>query len=286
MELETETSIANTPVKTLRAAGSVAEPVINNRSGRPTIVTTSWDDGNHCDLKVAEILRARQMGGTFYVPITPHEKNPGLSHSELRDLSAMGFEIGAHGFSHKLLWKMSNEELAQEIAPCRPALEDIIGTEVRMFCYPKGRYDANTIRCLKQAGYKGARTNRMLATRFDFDPFAIPTTVQISDHFRSGYLKNAIRAGKLEALRLCLTHMSSLDNWAELGKKLFDYVVENGGIWHLYGHSHEVQEQNQWKELEDILDYVSRRKGVRYVPNCELVCAPAERALHARNGSR
>jgi peptidoglycan-N-acetylglucosamine deacetylase len=285
MELETEVTPTNTSVRTteIRSGGSVAEPIINSHKARPTIVTTSWDDGNHCDLKVAEILRARQVGGTFYVPITPHEKDPALSHAQLRDLSAAGFEIGAHGFSHKLLWKLSNEELAAEIAPCRPALEDIIGAEVRMFCYPKGRYDANTIQCLKQAGYQGARSNRMLSTRLDFDPFAMPTTVQIS-HSRSGYIKNALRAGKLEALRFCVTHVSRLDNWVELGKKLFDHVVENGGVWHLYGHSHEIQDQNLWKELEEIVDYVSRRQGVRYVPNCELVCAPVARARHAGNG--
>jgi peptidoglycan-N-acetylglucosamine deacetylase len=284
MELETETTLTNTPVKTIRAAGSVVEPIVNNHNGRPTIVTTSWDDGNRSDLRVAEILRARQVAGTFYVPITPHEKDPALTHAELRELSAAGFEIGAHGFSHKLLWKLSSEELTAEIAPCRPALEDIIGSEVRMFCYPKGRYDANTIECLKQAGYQGARSNRMLATRFDFDPFAIPTTVQIS-HSRAGYIKNALRAGKLEALRFCVTHVSSLDNWVELGKKLFDHVLEKGGIWHLYGHSHEIQDQNLWKELEEIVDYVSRRKGVSYVNNCALVCAPAERAQARHAGS-
>jgi hypothetical protein len=39
----------------------------------PRIVTTSWDDGDPSDLKVAELLRARALSGTFYVPfIGPH----------------------------------------------------------------------------------------------------------------------------------------------------------------------------------------------------------------------
>jgi len=280
MELETEVTV-KTPVSSeTPSVGRLAE--FTNME-RPTIVTTSWDDGDRYDLKVAEMLRTRKVAGTFYVPVTPHQEHPALGPAELRDLLSEGFEIGAHGFSHKLLWKLSQEELAKEIAPCRPILEDILGADVRMFCYPKGRYDSNTIRALKEAGYWGARTNRMLATRLDFNPFAIPTTVQISPHPKYDYIKNVVRAGKIESLRLCLTHMTRLDNWVELGKKLFDSVLKNGGIWHLYGHSREIEDLDMWKDLEEILDYVGNRKGVMYVPNRELVRLPCAQRPHPGN---
>src|SRR5690349_20306206 len=103
---------------------------------RQIIVTTSWDDGDRRDLRLAELLRSRGIRGTFYIPITPYMGRPALSHAELRALSSEGFEIGAHGFSHKHLWRLSSEELVEEINPCKPILEDILGKEVRMFCYP------------------------------------------------------------------------------------------------------------------------------------------------------
>src|SRR6267378_4076842 len=93
------------------------------------LVTTSWDDGDRADLRVGELLRSREVRGTFYVPITPYGARPALSHAELRALSSEGFEIGAHGFSHKLLWGLSQKELAREVGPCKPALEDIVGKE-------------------------------------------------------------------------------------------------------------------------------------------------------------
>src|SRR5271167_749746 len=67
----------------------------------PRIVTTSWDDGDRADLRLAEMLRSRAIRGTFYVPNTPYAGRPALSHADLRALSAEGFEIGAHSVSHK-----------------------------------------------------------------------------------------------------------------------------------------------------------------------------------------
>lgn len=235
------------------------------------IVTTSWDDGDRADLRLAEMLRSRGLAGTFYVPTNPYGGRPALTHADLRNLKAEGFEIGAHGVTHKLLWRLSAKELADEINPCKPILEDILGSEVRMFCYPCGRYDATVIRALKQAGYSGARTVRMLSTRFEFSPYEMPTSVQIMNHPKSGYIKNVLRARKMEGIQVFLGHMGSLSNWLTLGKELFDSVLENGGMWHLYGHSHEIDKLGLWDEFAEILDYVGKRPGVTYVPNCELI---------------
>ena len=136
------------------------------------IVTTSWDDADLADLKLAEMLQTRGVTGTFYVPIKYRERS--LSHSELRALASAGFEIGAHGYSHKHLCGLPPQELTEEVGPCKCILEDVLGKEVKMFCYPRGRYDSNTVRALKNSGYKGARTVRM-----DSD-----TTTRVGDHAR------------------------------------------------------------------------------------------------------
>jgi hypothetical protein len=99
----------------------------------------------------------------------------------------------------------------------------------------------------------------------------MPTTIQISRHCRSTYIKNVARGRTLEGLQACLSNVTKLGNWLELGKSLFDSVFENGGIWHLYGHSQEIEDLGLWKELEEILDYVAKRKGVTYLPNCKLI---------------
>lgn len=237
----------------------------------PRIVTTSWDDGDRLDLRVAETLYSRGISGTFYVPIQPYGGRPALTHPELRNLAAEGFEIGAHGFSHKHLWNLPAQELADEVNPCKPMLEDILGGEVRMFCYPRGRFDANVVRALKEAGYQGARTVQMLATGLQFDPFEMPTTLQAAPHTRFNYVKNIARAKKPARMQTWMSQARSVGNWVELGKKLFDSVLEQGGIWHLYGHSWEIDELGLWKDFENLADYVGSRKGVSYVPNWKLI---------------
>lgn len=236
---------------------------------KPVIVTTSWDDGDYADLKLAQLLQSKGIRGTFYVPINYRERP--LDHSDLRALASAGFEIGAHGFSQKPLWGLQPQQLAQEVRPCKRILEDILGSQVEMFCYPRGRYDANVVRVLQEAGYRGARTVRMLATRPSFSPFEMPTTLQAFPHGPFTYLKNVARARSPESLQSLLVHVSRVRSWLELGKRLFDAVLANGGIWHLFGHSWEIEELGLWGDLCEVLDYVCRRDVVRYVPNCALL---------------
>jgi peptidoglycan-N-acetylglucosamine deacetylase len=236
-----------------------------------SFVTTSWDDGDRADIKLAMLLRDKGISGSFYIPILPFESRPALTHQELRALSSEGFEIGAHGVSHVHLWGLKKEELTREVGDCKPILEDILGQEVQMFCYPRGRFDQNVIRAVKRAGYRGARTVRMLSISMEFRPFEMPTTVQTFPHSRSSYFRNIARAKEVESLQTCIAHASELGNWVELAKRLFDSVSEQGGIWHLYGHSWEIDQLGLWEDLKEVLDYVSRRRGVTYLTNGELL---------------
>lgn len=244
---------------------------MNLNMEKRSFVTTSWDDGDRADLRLATLLRDKGMPGSFYIPILPFESRPALTHEELRSLAAEGFEIGAHGVSHVPLWGLKEEKLTTEVGDSKAILEDILGREVEMFCYPRGRFDRNVVRAVKRAGYRGARTVRMLSISLDVRPFEVPTTVQIFPHSRSSYLRNIARAREVEGLQTCISHATQLGNWLELAKRLFDSVSEQGGIWHLYGHSWEIEKLGLWEDLNEVLDYVNSRAGVHYVTNGELL---------------
>lgn len=236
-----------------------------------SIVTTSWDDGDVKDLQVAEILRFRGLGGTFYVPITPYKGRPALDPADLRSLSSGGFEVGAHGLSHESLPRLTAHELVRDVSNCKRILEETLGEEVLMFCYPRGRYNASVVRCLRDAGYRGARTTRMLATEPNFSPFEMPTTLQAYPHSRSAYLRNLARAQRIRAFYGYVTRLIRVDSWVELGRRLFDFVLREGGIWHLYGHSWEIEKLGLWEDLRSILDYVCKREEVFYMTNRDVL---------------
>ena len=78
-------------------------------------------------------------------------------------------------------------------------------------------------------------------------------------------------AGLNESIRL---------NWLDLARGLFDSVLQEGGVWHLYGHSWEIEEFDLWDDLKQILEYVSGRDGVLYLSNGEAL------GLQRANGAR
>lgn len=247
----------------------------------PRIVTTSWDDGDPCDLRVAEMLHARSLSGTFYVPITGHHGTHALGINELRTLDSGGFEVGGHGLSHLTLSQCTREVLICEVETCKRRLEDILGSEVRMFAYPRGRFNDTVIHFLKQAGYAGARTTRMLAQSMNFSPYKMPTTMHAFPHSASDYFRNAARAVDFGAGWKYFTQLQQMDSWVAMAKTLFDSVMQRGGVFHLYGHSWEIDELDLWGELGVVLDHVSDRDGVLYLSNSEILnYNPARDQVH------
>src|SRR5207248_6782429 len=163
-------------------------------------VTTSWDDGDPKDLKVADLLRSRGLGGTFYVPMVGYLGRKTLTNADLRALSDQGFEIGGHSVSHKNLPNLTPEQLEQEVGTCKEKLEQITTRNVLMFCYPNGRYNRQVVWHVRKAGYQGARTVRMLSIDREFLPFEMPTTVQAYPHSTAAYIRNMARARNVPAL--------------------------------------------------------------------------------------
>jgi hypothetical protein len=245
------------------------------------IVTTSWDDANPQDLRVVELLRSRGLTGTFYAPLIGYQSTETLSGADLRELCALGFEIGAHSVSHKTLRHLHSGELDHEVTDCKYTLQERLGREVTMFCYPNGYYDYRVIEAVKRAGYAGARTCRMFSTDGNMRSFEMPTTIQAYPHPQLRYLRNLGRARNFQTSWKYVTQLRH-KNWIELGKHMFDVVVESGGCWHLYGHSWEIEELQLWGQLEEMLDYVACRSGVTYTTNSGLLQilngAPVERA--------
>jgi peptidoglycan/xylan/chitin deacetylase (PgdA/CDA1 family) len=211
------------------------------------------------------------MRGTFYVPLQPFDGHPALSADDLRSLCAEGFEVGGHGIAHENMSQISLQKATHVVQTCKAVLEDTVGQRLRMFCYPNGRYSHHVVEALKTAGYEGARTVCLLATEVSYGPFDLPTTAQVYPHTRTEYLRNITRARSLGRLYDYVAHLSLDNDWIEIGKKLFDRVLKYGGIWHLWGHSWEIQHLGLWDEMQQMLDYVCSRDDVLYLNNGDVL---------------
>jgi peptidoglycan-N-acetylglucosamine deacetylase len=231
------------------------------------VVSTSWDDGDRADLRVAEMLAAHGLAGTFYIPIEPFRAGRELEVREIRELATGAFEVGGHTISHRSLTSLTYKDQVREVLECKRILEDRLGSEIRSFCYPNGQASRETVRSVEQAGYQGARTTRMLRSSFTFPRFEMPTTLQAFPHPAQAYLRNAIKGSNLGGLAAFALDLRRARSWVDLGKIFFDQAIENGGFWHLYGHSWELEGLDLWGQLEELLSYVAYRPNVQYVTN-------------------
>jgi peptidoglycan/xylan/chitin deacetylase (PgdA/CDA1 family) len=234
---------------------------------KTTIVTTSWDDGHPCDLRLAEALAKSGLPATFYVPLFGENGKPVLGAAALRAFRNQGIEIGAHTVTHPTLPSLDNERLTSEVCGSKQLMQDQLGEEVRMFCYPRGRYDNRVIGRVKQSGFIGARTTQMFSQSFDFGRFEMPTSLQAYPHPPLNYLKNLGKRRDLLGLALYFSKYARCKNWVDMGKLMFDDVLREGGIWHLYGHSWELEELGLWDQLDELFRYVADRPGVIYATN-------------------
>ncbi len=238
-------------------------------------ITTSWDDGHPLDLRVADLLARYGLRGTFYVP--RRAENETMSAANLRDLSG-AFEIGAHTLNHVDLTAATEREAGQEIIDSRSWLEDCTGRACTMFCPPRGRFSQRHLALIRRAGYVGVRSVELLSVDYPRSCeglLLLPTTVQAHPHGWLAYVRNTMKRMAFGNLWRWVLHGRSTD-WTRLARSLLSQALACGGVFHLWGHSWELQQTGQWQRLEEVLRYLgSLGAGAQALSNGE-VCRAAQ----------
>ncbi len=229
------------------------------------IVTTSWDDGDGLDERVADLLEGHGLTGTFYVPRL-HRTNR-LSSSRIRALAAR-HEIAAHSLTHPDLTVLSRAAKQHEIESSKKWLEDVTGNPVAMFCYPFGRYDDEAKRMVAAAGYQGARTTRQFASAPNADRFALATSLQVypvplrRQTLRDfgGYLAGPLMYGWASYFAIVNAMCRGWLNLAEtmLGRTL----SQQNAVFHLWGHSWEIEQFDMWRDLDVLFGTIAAAAAI------------------------
>ncbi|MBS3055140.1 MAG: polysaccharide deacetylase family protein [Candidatus Aenigmarchaeota archaeon] len=215
------------------------------------IFTTSWDDGNKLDLKLSKILLEHGIKGTFYIPIS--WKFRSLQDKEVKKLSK-NFEIGSHSVSHSDLTKLPSRQLNHEILKSKKELEEIIRKEVNSFAYPFGKVNGKILDSVK-AHYLFARTAKELQTDFPTDLLNCGFSVSITNRPRRMFVSSGV-FGLRNGFR-----------WDKIARKLFLAAMKNDGVFHLQGHSWEIEKEKNWDKLIDFFDFISKFDDVMFIDN-------------------
>ncbi len=219
--------------------------------GETTVrVTSSWDDGHRNDVRLVELLRKYKAKGTFFIypenyvlytkdPVAGLKKDPFLIVPHERFVDAYrGMEIGAHGFQHPDMRKLTPEALWFQLTESKRVLETWFHQPVTGMAYPGGAYNPEVEAAVKKAGYAYARTVEKSPTVFPAeDPYALKVSVRFND-------------------------AAFMDE--------FERVKKAGGVFYFWGHSYEVRSEEEWQELEAKVARLSADPAVQWVTNGEL----------------
>lgn len=257
-------------LKTVSPDSNIVKPHPANAwgSSMPIVVTTSWDDGAVHDDRLAQLLHRFGLKGTFYIPLSVKGQTVSVS-SRADALLPLGMEIGAHTLTHPNLEHLDDAELSREISGSKEALEQIIGQSVTSFCYPKGKFDARSYQIAKASGYVVARTTESFHTQTDFDPFLMPVTLQMCPQTRIRTLRHLMRGLNWEGFQAWSRTGGCSGHVDVIAERFLQKVRKDGGVFHLWGHSWEIEKHGLWPALESLFERLSGIPGVQYLTNTE-----------------
>jgi peptidoglycan/xylan/chitin deacetylase (PgdA/CDA1 family) len=141
---------------------------------QPESVAITFDDGSETDfICAAPILREFGFGATFYITAGFVGKRGYLNSTQLRELCALGFEIGCHSMTHAYLTDLDHKGVHREVAEAKSQLEQIIGHPVEHFSCPGGRNNQRVSEIARRAGYRTLATSHIQSNSALSNPYAL-----------------------------------------------------------------------------------------------------------------
>ena len=115
----------------------------------------TFDDGHISNFEQAlPALVGAGVSARFFITAGWTSKRPEfMTWEQLREMVRHGQQIGAHGWSHKLLTHCTDEELTIELVQPKQVLEDKLGVPISTLSLPGGRCDRRVLRACHSAGY-------------------------------------------------------------------------------------------------------------------------------------
>lgn len=112
-----------------------------------------------CDSDVQTALITRiEREWSMPRDISPEDCRP-MNWEQLREMHAAGYEIGSHGVHHRILSKLDQDQLVEELEQSRGALQRELGGTAELLAYPVGgptAFDERVIEEAKRSGYMAA----------------------------------------------------------------------------------------------------------------------------------
>ena len=208
--------------------------------GKKRVLSFSYDDGSPQDVRLIELLNRYGMKGAFnlngyrYVDYTEEQLQ------ELRDLYR-GHEVACHGYLHGWPERMPGASLVQELVECRRMLEKIFDTHVVGYAFPNGSVCEDAVTALKLCGMAYGINGRPNNFKLPDNFYLWPTTCH---------------------------HRDAMEHTKKFLKWIDSYWY--GPLFIICGHSHDFRKEEQWEEMEQILQMLAFNDQIWYATPIEI----------------
>ncbi len=223
------------------------------------IFVVTFDDTvreNEISLK---ILDRYDIKGTFFLDTGRIDSK--YMRELTRNISQWN-EIGSHTVSHPDLTRLPIDQIERELKVSKEYLENLTDKEVISFAYPFGRYNKNVVKMVRLY-YRWARTTEPFSK--SRDAYLAGVTLWAYPHaYRHSY-----KAWRFFGFPRSFKYMLYLKSW----DKLASYILNDRKfkLIHLLVHSKFLDQRNEWKEFETVLEYVSSEGDLNTLTFSELM---------------
>jgi peptidoglycan/xylan/chitin deacetylase (PgdA/CDA1 family) len=163
----------------LMTLGQVESAIDNDKLPPKTVVLT-FDDGYDDNYLYAKpILEKYKFPATFFVISSKVGQVEYMNEDQIKELSK-NHEIGSHSYSHPSIARLSDYYLERELKQSKEELQELIGRDIKSFCYPAGKYDDKAVEKLKEYGYKIAVTTEASSGSLDIGNLLLVPRYRIS----------------------------------------------------------------------------------------------------------
>ncbi|OOM11352.1 polysaccharide deacetylase family protein [Clostridium saccharobutylicum] len=147
----------------------LSDYLLNNSPIPEKSIVVTFDDGYMDNYQNAfPILKELDMKATIFCITSDLDGEYYLSKDAIKEMSNYGIDIQSHTVNHSELNKLSYDEQLKQLKESKKTLESITGKSVFSIAYPYGKYNEDSIKAAKAAGYSLAfTTDRGLADRDD-----------------------------------------------------------------------------------------------------------------------
>ncbi len=139
-------------VEVIRRQDYEIVPQITRTHGQAAI---AFDDGFRGIYECRDFFYEQRIYPTIFLPVKfIGEKEKGImSKEEILELQQHGFNFECHGWSHRPLTEVSENELNHKLVDSKKYLEDLLGKKIEAICLPLGYFTEKLLEKIHNAGY-------------------------------------------------------------------------------------------------------------------------------------